>query len=51
MDFAQRPIFEHSVSGIGNLSSHVFQEVPVWKIFNSIASSGQEFCFKLPSLV
>jgi len=25
MYFAQRPIFEHSVSGVGNLSSHVQQ--------------------------
>jgi len=27
MYFAQRPIFEHSVSGVGNLPSHVLQNV------------------------
>jgi len=27
MYFAQRPIFEHSVSGIGNLPSHVLLDI------------------------
>jgi len=31
MYFAQRPIFEHSVSGVGNLPSHVF--VMLWYKF------------------
>jgi len=33
MHFAQRPIFEHSVSGVGNLPSHVIEEIR--KIFLS----------------